>query len=41
MNAHQFNHENMGTPDFKALHQKIHNMLFADRILEEEAVPHA
>ncbi len=41
MNAHQFNHDNMGGADFKALHQKIHNMLFADRILEEEAVPHA
>ncbi|HEB79945.1 MAG TPA: ABC transporter ATP-binding protein [Rhodospirillales bacterium] len=41
LNVHQFDHDNQGGEEFKKLHDKIHNMLFADRILEEEAAPHA
>jgi NitT/TauT family transport system ATP-binding protein len=36
LNAHQFGHE-QGGPEFMALNQRIHNMLFAERI-EEEAL---
>jgi NitT/TauT family transport system ATP-binding protein len=38
LNAHHLNHANVGQPEFAALQQKIHNMLFADRILEDELV---
>lgn len=41
LNVHQFDHDSQGGEEFKKLHDKIHDMLFADRILEEEATPHA
>ena len=37
LNAHEFGHDHQGGPEFQALHQRIHNMLFAERI-EEEAL---
>jgi NitT/TauT family transport system ATP-binding protein len=36
LNAHQHSHFNLGSPEFAALQKRIHNMLFADRILEDE-----
>jgi len=36
LNAHHLNHENVGQPEFAEVQQRIHDMLFADRILEEE-----
>ncbi|MGI9410426.1 MAG: ABC transporter ATP-binding protein [Hyphomicrobiaceae bacterium] len=36
LNAHHLNHENVGEPEFTKVQQRIHDMLFADRILEEE-----
>lgn len=38
LNAHHLNHENVGQPEFAKVQQRIHDMLFADRILEEEAL---
>jgi NitT/TauT family transport system ATP-binding protein len=35
LNAHQHSHFNLGSPEFVALQTRIHNMLFADRILED------
>ena len=35
LNAHQFSHDHQGGADFMALNQRIHNMLFAERIEEE------
>jgi NitT/TauT family transport system ATP-binding protein len=40
LNAHHLGHTNVGDEAFAALQKRIHDMLFADRILEEEAVPH-
>ena len=36
LNAHHLNHENVGDKKFAKVQQHIHDMLFADRILEEE-----
>ena len=36
LNANQHSHANMGSPEFVALQARIHDMLFADRVLEEE-----
>ncbi len=36
LNAHAHSHENMGSADFAAFQQRIHDMLFADRVLEDE-----
>ena len=41
LNAHHLQHSDVGSDEFGALQKRIHDMLFADRILEEEAVPHA
>ena len=35
LNAHQFSHDEQGGGEFQALHNRIHNMLFAERIEEE------
>ena len=40
LNAHHLGHTNVGEEEFAALQKRIHDMLFADRILEEEAAPH-
>jgi NitT/TauT family transport system ATP-binding protein len=37
LNAHEFNHDGQGGTEFMALNQKIHNMLFAERV-EAEAL---
>jgi NitT/TauT family transport system ATP-binding protein len=39
LNANQHSHANVGSPEFVALQNRIHNMLFADRVLEDEAAP--
>jgi len=36
LNANRHSHANVGSPEFTALKTRIHNMLFADRVLEEE-----
>jgi NitT/TauT family transport system ATP-binding protein len=36
LNAHHLNHDNVGGNDFGKVQQRIHDMLFADRILEDE-----
>ncbi len=36
LNAHHLNHENVGDKEFSSVQQRIHDMLFADRILEDE-----
>jgi len=36
LNAFDLNHENVGTKEFVEVQQRIHDMLFADRILEDE-----
>jgi len=40
LNAHHLGHRDVGDEEFAALQKRIHDMLFADRILEEEALPH-
>jgi NitT/TauT family transport system ATP-binding protein len=40
LNAHEYSHANMETEGFIALQRRIHNMIFADRVLEEEVVAH-
>lgn len=40
LNAHHLGHTNVGEEEFAALQKRIHDMLFADRILEDEAIPH-
>jgi hypothetical protein len=35
LNANQHSHANLGSPEFIALQARIHDMLFADRVLEE------
>ncbi len=37
LNAHQFSHTEQGSAEFMALHRRIHNMLFAER-LEAQAL---
>jgi NitT/TauT family transport system ATP-binding protein len=37
LNCHHFDHTTQGGPEFQALHRKIHDMLFAERIEEEKA----
>lgn len=41
LNAHHLNHDNVGDKEFAKVQQHIHDMLFADRILEEEVKPGA
>ncbi|MHA1164860.1 MAG: ABC transporter ATP-binding protein [Alphaproteobacteria bacterium] len=36
LNAHHLNHDNVGQKKFSDVQQHIHDMLFADRILEDE-----
>lgn len=36
LNAHHLNHDNVGQKNFAEVQQRIHDMLFADRILEDE-----
>lgn len=36
LNAHEHSHFNLGSPGFAALQSRIHDMLFADRVLEDE-----
>ncbi|MDH3579276.1 MAG: ABC transporter ATP-binding protein [Hyphomicrobiales bacterium] len=36
LNAHELNHDNVGKKNFSSVQQRIHDMLFADRILEDE-----
>jgi NitT/TauT family transport system ATP-binding protein len=36
LNANQHSHANLGSPEFAALQTRIHDMLFADRVLEDE-----
>ena len=36
LNAHQYDHESAGSPEFQALQTKIHDMLFSERIEEQE-----
>ena len=36
LNANQHSHANLGSPEFVALQTRIHDMLFADRVLEDE-----
>jgi NitT/TauT family transport system ATP-binding protein len=36
LNANQHSHANLGSPEFTALQTRIHDMLFADRVLEDE-----
>jgi NitT/TauT family transport system ATP-binding protein len=41
LNAHEYSHANIGSDGFAALQRRIHAMIFADRVLEDElAVPH-
>ena len=40
LNAHEYSHDNMETDGFVALQRRIHAMIFADRVLEEETVAH-
>jgi len=40
LNAHQFNHESAGGAEFQDLQLKIHNMLFSERIEEQEVTTH-
>jgi len=40
LNAHEFDHARQGGTEFMALQQRIHTMLFAERIEEERAVSH-
>ena len=41
LNAHDQSHATIGQEDFADLQNKIHNMIFADRVLEDEVIPHA
>jgi len=40
LNAHDHSHATIGEDGFAALQNKIHNMIFADRVLEDEVVNH-
>ena len=39
LNAHLHTHDDVGGEDFMALQNRIHGMIFADRVLEEETQP--
>lgn len=39
VNAHQHTHDDVGAEDFRELQSRIHDMIFADRVLEEETQP--
>ncbi|MBH61985.1 MAG: ABC transporter [Alphaproteobacteria bacterium] len=39
VNAHLHTHDDVGGEDFRALQGRIHDMIFADRVLEEETQP--
>ena len=39
VNAHQHSHADVGSDDFSTLQTRIHEMIFADRVLEEETQP--
>jgi len=41
LNAHEYSHANIESEGFAALQRRIHNMIFADRVLEEEVIAHA
>jgi NitT/TauT family transport system ATP-binding protein len=41
LNAHTLSHHNVGSSEFVAVQQRIHDMLFADRILEDEKAAEA
>jgi len=41
LNAHEYGHDAIGGEDFMRLQNRIHDMLFAARIEEEEVKPHA
>jgi NitT/TauT family transport system ATP-binding protein len=40
LNAHEFHHAHQGGTEFMALQQRIHNMLFAERVEEDRLVHH-
>ncbi len=40
LNAHDHSHATIGEDGFAELQSKIHNMIFADRVLEDEVVNH-
>jgi NitT/TauT family transport system ATP-binding protein len=39
LNAHNYSHANMDTEGFATLQRRIHSMIFADRVLEDETLP--
>ena len=39
LNAHQMGHSDVGDKAFAQLQEKIHAMIFADRVLEDETLP--
>ena len=39
LNAHNYSHANMDTEGFATLQRRIHTMIFADRVLEDETLP--
>lgn len=39
LNAHQMGHSDVGDKEFAQLQEKIHAMIFADRVLEDETLP--
>jgi NitT/TauT family transport system ATP-binding protein len=40
LNAHEYGHTNLGGENFARLQQRIHNMLFTERVEEEEVTKH-
>ena len=40
LNAHHLGHTNVGDDDFAALQDRIHTMIFADQVLEDEVENH-
>ena len=40
LNAHEYGHTNLGGENFVRLQQRIHNMLFAERVEEEQVMKH-
>ncbi len=40
LNAHHLTHDHVGAAEFAELQGRIHGMIFADRVLEEETLPH-
>ena len=40
LNAHHLGHENVGEDGFAVLQERIHEMIFSDRVLEDETLPH-